>query len=112
MLTVVALLFVFWWQQTRISALKYSVQEADQALTSRVDTLAADKLRFHREELVAAVSLLDDLSRSEVGGLPPDGSYLATWILDVYMKKRIEGRSDAEARQAIADEWNRRSNHK
>ena len=44
-----------------------------------------------------------------------DAEAIGTWILDVYLQARIAGKSDAEARQSIADaikgsdEW--RSKH-
>ena len=43
-----------------------------------------------------------------------DAEAIGTWILDVYMQARIAGKSDAEARQSIADaikgsdEWRRK----
>ena len=43
-----------------------------------------------------------------------DAEAIGTWILDVYLKARIEGKSDAEARQSItdaikgSDEWRRK----
>jgi hypothetical protein len=80
----------------------------------RVERLANDKLQSHREEMVNAVAFVDDLYRSPDGLQRPGGLYIAdakridaeaigTWILDVYMQARIAGKSDAEARQSIAD---------
>ena len=33
----------------------------------------------------------------------PDGEAIGVWILDVYLKARIEGLSEEEARQRVAD---------
>ena len=114
------------WQEMRISSLKASVEQSQRDLTTKAERLASDKVKGHREELVAAVAFVDDLYRSPEGLQRPGGLYSAdakrvdaeaigTWILDVYMQARIAGKSDAEARQSIADaikgsdEW--RSKH-
>jgi hypothetical protein len=102
------------YQQMRISSLKADVDQARRDLDTRVEKLAMDKVQSRREEIVAAVSFVDDLYRSADGLQRPGGLYnlelqrvdaeaIGTWVLDVYMKARIEGKSDAEARQSIAD---------
>lgn len=113
------------WQEMRISSLKAEVDQAKRDLTSEAAKLANDKLQSRREEMVAAVAFLDDLYRSADGLQRPDGLYMpdakkidaeaiGTWVLDVYMRARIEGKSDAEARQSItdaikgSDEWRRK----
>jgi len=113
------------WQEMRISSLKADVEQTRRALTTRAERLANDKLQSHREEMVNAVAFVDDLYRSADGLQRPDGLYMTdakrvdaeaigTWILDVYMQARIAGKSDAEARQSIADaikgsdEWRRK----
>jgi len=113
------------WQQMRISSLAADLEQSRRELTFTVERLANEKLQGHREEVVAAVAFLDDLYRSTDGLQRPGGLYnpdsqtvdaeaIGTWILDVYMKARIEGKSDAEARQSIADaikgsdEWRRK----
>lgn len=113
------------WQQMRISSLKADLEQSKRELTSKVERLAMDKLQSHREEMVAAVAFVDDLYRSDAGLQRAGGLYMpdakrvdaeaiGTWILDVYMKARIEGKSETEARQSIADaikgsdEWRRK----
>jgi hypothetical protein len=113
------------WQEMRISSLKADLEQTRRELTTRVERLANEKLQSHREEMVNAVAFVDDLYRSPDGLQRPDGLYRAdakrvdaeaigTWILDVYMQARIAGKSDAEARQSIADaikgsdEWRRK----
>lgn len=113
------------WQEMRISSLKADVEQTHRELTTRVEKMATDKLQSHREEMVNAVAFVDDLYRSADGLQRPGGLYIpdakrvdaeaiGTWILDVYMQARIAGKSDAEARQSIADaikgseEWRRK----
>jgi hypothetical protein len=113
------------WQQMRISSLKADLEQSQREAANKVERLANEKVQSHREETVAAVAFLDDLYRSADGLQRPGGLYddaaqkvdaeaIGTWILDVYLKARIAGKSDAEARQSIADaikgsdEWRRK----
>lgn len=102
------------WQEMRISSLKADLEQTRRELTTRVERMANDKLQSHREEMVNAVAFVDDLYRSADGLQRPGGLYIpdakrvdaeaiGTWILDVYLQARIAGKSDAEARQSIAD---------
>ena len=114
------------WQELRVSSLKADLEQARRDLSTRVERNANEKLKGKREEMVQAVAFVDDLYRSPEGLMRPDGLYnpdakkvdaeaIGTWILDVYLQARIAGKSDAEARQSIADaikgsaEW--RSKH-
>ena len=113
------------YQEMRITGLKADLNQSRRDLEVRVEKMAMDKVQSRREEVVAAVAYVDDLYRSNDGLQRPGGLYnvesktvdaeaIGTWVLDVYMKARIEGKSDAEARQAIADaikgsdEWRRK----
>ena len=124
-LVVLLLLFQVAWQEMRISGLKADLEQSRRELTTRVERLALDKVQTHREEMVSAVAFVDDLYRSSEGLQRPAGLYMpdarkvdaeaiGTWVLDVYMRARIEGKSDEEARQSIAeaikgsDEWRRK----
>ncbi|HWI20468.1 MAG TPA: hypothetical protein VNT81_22085 [Vicinamibacterales bacterium] len=124
-LAILVLLGQVAWQEIRISGLKAEVAQARRDLDTRVEKMANEKVQGNRQELVAAVAFVDELYRSPEGLQRPGGLYnpdarqvdaeaIGTWILDVYMQARIAGRSDAEARQAIADaikgsdEWRRK----
>jgi hypothetical protein len=113
------------WQEMRISSLKAEVDQSKRDLTTQVAKLANEKIQSRREDMVGAVAFVDDLYRSQDGLQRPGGLYMpdaqkvdaeaiGTWILDVYMRARIDGKSDAEARQAISDsikgsdEWRRK----
>ena len=124
-LVILVLLGQVAWQELRISSFKADAEQTRRELTTRAERLASDKLQSHREELVNVVAFVDDLYRSADGLQRPGGLYIpdaqrvdaeaiGTWILDVYMQARIAGKSDAEARQSIADavkgsdEWRRK----
>jgi len=113
------------WQEMRISSLKADLDQSKREMTTQVAKLANQRIQSQRQEMVAAVAFVDDLYRSADGLQRPGGLYLpdekrvdaeaiGTWILDVYMRARIDGKSDAEARQSIADaikgsdEWRRK----
>jgi hypothetical protein len=113
------------WQQMRVGSLKADAEQSKRELANSVEKLALEKVQSHREEMVAAVAFVDELYRSDdglqrAGGLympdanRVDAEAIGTWVLDVYMRARIEGKSDADARQSIADaikgsdEWRRK----
>ena len=110
------------WQAMQISSLKAELEQSQRALEGRVESLAAEKLKFRREEMVSIVQWLDEFYRSQDGLQRPgglvnastnrtDGEAIGVWVLDVYLKARIEGASEEEARQQVAgqikgtDEW-------
>jgi len=114
------------WQEMRVSSLKADLEQSRRDLATRVERTASEKLKGNRQEMVQAVAFVDDLYRSPEGLMRPGGLYnldakkvdaeaIGTWVLDVYLQARIAGKSDAEARQSIADaikgsdEW--RSKH-
>lgn len=124
-LAILILLGQIAWQEMRISGFKAELAQSRRELETRVERLATDKMQGHRQELVAAVAFVDDLYRSADGLQRPGGLYnpeakqvdaeaIGTWVLDVYMQARIAGKTDAEARQSIADaikgsdEWRRK----
>ena len=124
-IVILLLLGLAAWQELRVSSLKADVEQSRREVERRAERLATDKLQGHREEMVQAVAFVDDLYRSPDGLMRPAGLYnpdakrvdaeaIGTWILDVYLQARIAGKSDAEARQSIADaikgsdEWRRK----
>lgn len=124
-IAILLLLGVVAWQQMRISSVTADRDQSQRELKTKVERLAIDKLQNQRQEMVAAVAFVDELYRSADGLQRPGGLYLpqtqrvdaeaiGTWILDVYLKARLEGQSDSDARQAIADaikgsdEWRRK----
>lgn len=124
-LVILLLLTQMVWREMRISTLKAELDQSKRDLMTRVEQAANEKVQNQRAELVAAVAFVDDLYRSPDGLQRPGGLYnpeaqrvdaeaIGTWILDVYLQARIAGKSDAEARQSIADaikgsdEWRRK----
>ena len=112
-LVVLGLLGQAAWQAMRMSALRAELAQSQRDLEGRVTTLAAERLQFRREEMAAAVAWLDEFYRSKdglqrPGGLVnaesrPDGEAIGVWILDVYLKARIEGATEEQARQRVMD---------
>ncbi len=121
-LAVLVLLGQAAWQAMNTSSLRAQLEQAERDLETRVERMAAEKLKARREDMVAAVQWLDDFYRAPEGlqrpnGLwradinKPDAEAIGVWVLDVYLQSRIGGASDAEARKAIedairgSDEW-------
>jgi hypothetical protein len=112
-LVILVLLGQAAWQAMRLSALRAELQQTRRSLDGRVEALAAEKLKFRREEMAAVVAWLDEFYRSKEGlqrpgGLVnadnrPDGEAIGVWVLDVYIKARIEGATEEEARQRVMD---------
>ena len=117
------------YQEMRISGLKADADQARRNLEAQAEKLALERMQGRREEMVGVVAFVDDLYRSADGLQRPGGLYspeaqridaeaIGTWVLDVYMKARIAGKSDAEARQSISDaikgsdEWRRKHEKK
>jgi predicted Holliday junction resolvase-like endonuclease len=98
-LVILLLLGQMAWQQMRISSLKADLEQSQRDLATKVERLALEKVQTHREEMVTAVAFVDDLYRSADG---------------LQRRARIEGKSDQDARQSIADaikgsdEWRRK----
>ena len=123
-LVILVLLGQAAWQAMRISALRAELDQSRRALDTKVAALAAEKLNFSRQELAAIVAWLDEFYRApeglqRPGGLVnaenrPDGEAIGVWVLDVYLKARIAGASEDEARQRVMDnikateEWRKR----
>ena len=124
-LVILVLLGQAAWQAMRISALKAVVDQSQRALENRADRLAVEKLAFPREELASTVQWLDEFYRAQDGLQRPgglvnastsqiDGEAIGAWVLDVYLKARIEGATPDVARQRVAenirgtDEWRRK----
>ena len=121
-LAVLVLLGHAAWQAMNMSSLTAQLRQAERDLETRVEGLAAEKLKARREDTVAAVQWLDDFYRAPEGLQRPNGLWRAdtnrtdaeaigVWVLDVYLQSRLRGASDAEARKAIedairgSDEW-------
>ena len=90
----------------------------------RAAATASERLQGHREDIVRAAQTLQDFYHSDEGLRRPDGLWLAeqhqvdteaigVWIFDVYLKARINGATDEEARKQMTDairgtdEWRR-----
>ena len=121
---IVILLAQLWWQQRRIDALKFDIAFQQRHFDERVGTLAAERLRSHRDEIVRTEQWLHQYYASDEGLRRKDGLWLAdrhqpdfealgAWVFDVYLSARVNGASDEQARQAIvdairgSDEWRR-----
>lgn len=91
----------------------------------RARQLVASTLEKRRQEMIQAGAWLHKFYQSEEGLKRPEGLWIGghpdfegigAWLLDVYLRERFSGASDAAARQKVVDgirrtdEW--RSKHR
>jgi hypothetical protein len=114
-IVVLILLGLSAWQGMQISGLTADLAQSQRSLEHGAERAATDRFKsLRREEMVGMVQWLDDFTRSSDGLQRPNGLWRAdlkgpdteaigVWVLDVYLQARLTGKSDAEARQAVAD---------
>jgi hypothetical protein len=124
LIVVVILLGQAVWQQTRLRSLKAQLGYALRHSDEQAGRMASERLLGRREDIVRTSQWLHDYYASDEGlrrsdGLwlrdqkKPDFEAIGAWVFDVYLTARVNGASDADARQAIVDaihgtdEWRR-----
>lgn len=111
---IVILLGQVIWQAWRIERLKDEVGFTRRHIEERAGELAGERLKGHREDIVRVSQWLHEFYASADGLRRPDGLWLAqqkqpdfealgAWVFDVYLSARVNGASDADARQAVVD---------
>lgn len=114
LIVIVILLGQVGWQAWRIEGLKAELGFTERHLEERAGELAAARLTGRREEIVRAARWLHEFYGSADGLRRPNGLWLSeqkqpdfealgAWVFDVYLNARLNGASDADARQAIVD---------
>ena len=97
-----------------VHRLKTESAAAQADLEHRAAKMATERLQGHREDIVRAAQWLQQFYQSDEGLRRSDGLWLAgqrqvdaeaigAWLFDVYLKARIAGQSDDEARRAVSD---------
>ena len=128
---VVVLAFVALFQAGTIRNLRADLAQARSEagglraeIAIQAQKLAASTLEKRRQEIIQAGEWLQKFYQSDEGLKRPEGLWIAghpdfegigAWLLDVYLRERLLGASDAAARQKVgdgirqSDEW--RSKH-
>ena len=121
---VVILIGQVYWQQRRIQQLQFSMEFQQRQFDEQAGTLAAERLKGYRADVMQAAQWLHQYYASDEGlrradGLwradqkQPDFEALGAWIIDVYLNARVGGKTDEEAKKLIkdaiqgSDEWRR-----
>jgi Flp pilus assembly protein CpaB len=124
LIVVVVLVGQVLWQQRRIAQVQASMAFQQQQFEQQTATLAAEKLKGFRGDVMQAAQWLHQYYGSDEGLKRPDGLWrtdqkqpdfeaFGAWVIDVYLNARVEGKSDEEAKQLIrnaiqsSDEWKR-----
>lgn len=113
-LVIIILLGQIAREERIVHRLKTETSAAQSDVEQRAVKLANDRLQGHREDIVRAAQWLQQYYQSDEGLRRTDGLWLASqrqvdaeaigaWLFDVYLKARIAGQSDEEARRAVTD---------
>lgn len=122
--TIVLLMGHIAWQTFQVRSLRAELRYKERHYEESVGQLATERLRGRREDIVRTAQWLHEYYASADGLQRPDGLWnsiekhpdfegIAAWVFDVYLNARINGASDADARQAVVDaihgtdEWRR-----
>jgi hypothetical protein len=122
--TIVILMGHITWQTVQLRSLRAELRYMERQSEENVSRLAAERLRGRREDIVRTSRWLHEFYASTEGLQRPDGLWISSekhpdfeaigaWVFDVYLNARINGASDADARQAVVDaihatdEWRR-----
>jgi hypothetical protein len=99
-------------QYNRIGDLRLQLAAAETNSTLQARALAADSIEGQGAEIQRAMAWLDEfykspegLQRSEglwIGG-HPDFEGISVWVFDVYLRHRLHGEAEEQARQAVVD---------
>jgi hypothetical protein len=111
-------------QYNRIGDLRLQVAAAETSTALQARALAADSMEGQGPEIQRVMMWLDDFYKSPEGlqrseGLwihgHPDFEGISAWVFDVYLRHRLHGEAEEQARQTVvdaikqSDEW--RSKH-
>jgi hypothetical protein len=107
-------------QYTTIGELRGQVTAAETRATAQARSAVADSMEGQGPEIQRAMTWLNDFYKSPDGLQRPEGLWihdhpdyegLSVWIFDVYLRRRLKGDTEEQARQAIettvkqSDEW-------
>lgn len=112
------------WQGVRLRALREEIGFNQRHFDEQIGRLATERLHGHREDILHMAQWLHEFYASPEGLARPDGLWIANarhpdfeaigaWVFDVYLNARVNGATDADARQAVVDairgtdEWRR-----
>ena len=113
-----------YWQRSRIAQQQNAMEFQQRQFDEQAGKLAAERLKGYRADIMQAAQWLHEYYASDEGLRRPDGLWrsdqkqpdfeaVGAWIMDVYLNARVEGKTDAEAKQMIkdaiqgSDEWKR-----
>jgi hypothetical protein len=112
-------------QYNQIGQMRAEVAAAEQRAITRARSIAADSMEGLGAEIQRTMLWLDNYYKAPEGLQRPEGLWIkghpdyegiGAWIFDVYLRHRLKGESEDQARQAIetairgSDEW--RSKHR
>jgi len=107
------------YQHTQIRQLRADLADAQMHVV-QARSMVADWMEGTGVEIQRTIVWLSDFYKSEDGLQRPDGSWIGghpdvegirVWVFDVYLRRRLKGDSEEQARRAVedgikqSDEW-------
>src|SRR5438309_6957064 len=107
-------------QYNQIGQLRNEVDDAQKQAVVRARRIVADSMEGQHGEVQRTMTWLNDFYKSPDGLQRPEGLWigghpdyegLSTWVFEVYLRNRLRGLSEEQARQAVekmikqSDEW-------
>lgn len=97
-------------QYNTIGQLRADVAGADARIATQARAMAAESMHGQGAEVQRVMEWLNDFYKSEEGLRRPEGLWIAghpdyeglsVWIFDVYIRRRLEGDTEEQARAAV-----------
>lgn len=99
-------------QYSRLGELRLALADAETNAVVRARASVVDSMEDQGPEMQRAMTWLNDFYKSADGLQRPEGLWigghpdvegLSVWVFDVYLRHRLKGEPEEQARQAVAD---------
>jgi hypothetical protein len=107
-------------QYNRVGEMRAEIASAEQRAAAEARSVAAESMEGQGAEIQRTLQWLNDFYRSSDGLQRPEGLWISgrpdfegisAWVFDVYLRNRLRGMSEDQARQTVedaikqSDEW-------
>lgn len=99
-------------QYSRLGELRLALADAETTAVVRARASVVDSMEGQGAEMQRAMTWLNDFYKSPDGLQRPEGLWiggrpdfegLSVWVFDVYLRHRLKGEPEEQARQAVVD---------
>jgi hypothetical protein len=99
-------------QYNRIADLRLQLADAQTSAVLQARAMAADSMESQGSEIQRVMTWLNDFYKSPDGLQRPEGLWIhghpdfegiSAWVFDVYLRHRLKGEPEEQARQTVVD---------